>query len=94
MDREPGDDEQIPADGEEDADTYGRRARALIYVVAAGFLIVGGLDVAAYWLKCRHDHTDISVGHCLYLSIPLVIGMVILLMSSSLARAINDYLDE
>jgi hypothetical protein len=94
MDREPGEEEQIPADGDGEADAYGHRARTLIFLVAAGFLVVGGLDLAVYWLKCRHDHLDISAGHCLYLSIPLVIGVVILLISSSLARTIDEYLDE
>jgi hypothetical protein len=94
MDLEPRDKDEFSMGGDSDADSYSRRARTLIFVVAAGFLIVGGMSVAAYWLKCRHDQVAISVWHCLYLSIPLVIGVVIMIMSGSLARAIEEYLDE
>jgi hypothetical protein len=93
MDQEPREDE-VSGDGEDSEDSESSRARALIYVVAAGFIVVGGMSVAAYWLKCRHEHLPIGIGHCLYSSIPLVIGVVILIMSSALARAIEEYLDE
>lgn len=92
MDIEPREDD-VPA-GDEGGDSESRRARTLIFVVAAGFLVVGVMNVAAYWFKCRHDHLDISLWRCLYLSIPLVVGLVILVMSSALARAIEEYLDE
>jgi hypothetical protein len=93
MDPELREDE-VSTDGDDGGDSVTSRARALIFVVAAGFLIVGGMSLAAYWLKCRHHQLEINVWHCLYLSIPLVIGVVILIMSSALARAIDDYLDE
>jgi uncharacterized protein (DUF983 family) len=90
MDFEPREDDFLAESG----DSEGRRARALIFVVAAGFLIVGAMSLAAYWIKCRHEHLHISVWHCLYVSIPLVTGIAILAMSSALARAIDEYLDE
>jgi hypothetical protein len=93
MDREPPED-QVSVSGNDEGDTESRRARSLIFIVAAGFLVVGGLSVAAYWLKCRHHHLEISIWRCLYLSIPLVIGVAILIMNQALARAIEDYLDE
>jgi hypothetical protein len=93
MDLEPGEDD-LSAGGSDGGDAESHRARTLIFVVAAGFIIVGALSVAAYWFKCRHEHLDLNVWRCLYLSIPLVIGVAILIMSSSLARAIEDYLDE
>ena len=93
MDFNP-DEDKFPVEQKDDGDSYRRRALALIWVLAAGFIVVGGLDIAAYWLKCRRTEVEISVGHCLYLSIPLVIGLVILVMSSALARRIEEYLDE
>jgi hypothetical protein len=93
MDLEPREDD-VPAVGDDGGNSEGRRARILIFVVTAGFLVVGGMSLAAYWIKCRHDQLEISVWHCLYLSIPLVIGVAILIMSSALARAIDEYLDE
>ena len=93
MDREPPED-QVSVSGNDEGDSESRRARNLIFIVAAGFLVVGGLSVAAYWFKCRRHHLEISVWRCLYLSIPLVIGVAILIMNQALARAIEDYLDE
>ncbi len=87
-------DEDISSGGDGGEDTESRRARMLIYLVAAGFLLVGAMDVFAYWMRCERHHEDISIAHCLVLSIPFVIGLVILVMSSALARAIGDYLDE
>lgn len=80
--------------GGDDADSYSRKARTLIYLVAAGFLIVGTLNIAAYLLKCRHDQAAVNLWRCLYLSIPLVIGLAILIKSSALARRIEDWLEQ
>lgn len=80
--------------GDNDADAFSRKARTLIYLVAAGFLIVGALNIAAYLLKCRHDQVAVNLWRCLYLSIPLVVGLVILIKSSALARRIEEWLEE
>jgi hypothetical protein len=93
MDLEPGEDD-VSAGAGDDGDSESRRSRTLVFVVAAGFLIVGGLSLAAYWFKCRHQHLPMNLWRCLYLSIPLVIGVAILIMSAALARAIEEYLDE
>jgi hypothetical protein len=74
--------------------SFSRNAKNLIYLVAAGFLLVGILDLMVYWLKCHHDHTSLSLWRSLYLSIPLVIGALILVKSSALAQRIEDWLDE
>jgi hypothetical protein len=66
----------------------------LVFLVAAGFVIVGALSVAAYWFKCRRHHEEISAWHLFSNSIPLLIGIVIFIMSSALSRAIEEYLDE
>jgi hypothetical protein len=93
MDLEPGEDD-ISAGANDNGSSESHRARTLIFVVAAGFLIVGGMSLAAYWFKCRHHHLPMNFWRCLYLSIPLVIGVAILIMSAALVRAIEDYLDE
>ena len=71
-----------------------RKTRAVVYLVAGGFLLVGGMNVGLYWFKCHHDQTPVSIGRCLYLSIPLVIGLVILIRSSALAQRIDEWLEE
>ncbi len=93
MGREPTPDELLPPEEPEESPFY-RGALIVIRIVAAGFFLVSLMNLGLYWFKSHHDHTDMSLGHCLYLSIPLVIGVIILLMSSSLARVIDEYLDE
>lgn len=73
---------------------YYRLALTLVCLVAVGFLIVGGLNLAVYWFKSRHDHTDLKIGRCLYLSIPLVIGMLILVKSSALAHRLEQLFED
>lgn len=93
MDLEPGEDD-VTGEANGNGEPESHRARTLIILVAAGFLVIGGLSLAAYWLKCRHQHVVLSFWHCVYVSIPLVIGVVILVLSPALARAIEEYLDE
>jgi hypothetical protein len=71
-----------------------RNSMTVVLLVAAAFLVVGLLNIAVYWFKNYHDHTSMNLWHILYLSIPLVIGIVILVKSSALAARVDEYLDE
>ena len=73
---------------------YNRIAMTIVCLVAGGFFLVGVMNLGLYWFKCHHDHTDMSVWYCLWLSIPLVIGAAILVKSSALAQWVDQYLDE
>jgi hypothetical protein len=73
---------------------YERMARKVVYLVAGGFIVVGILDLAVYWMKCRHDQTPMSPLHCAYLGIPLVMGVAILVKTSALANYIEQYLND
>jgi hypothetical protein len=73
---------------------YYRIVLMVCRVVAAGLILITFLDCAAYWIKCRNDHVPPSTGHCVYLSIPLVIGIVLLVKSSALARRASEHLDD
>lgn len=73
---------------------YNRIAITIVRLVAGGFLLVGVMNLGLYWFKSHHDNTEMSVWRCLYLSIPLVIGIAILVKSSTLAQWIDEYLDE
>lgn len=92
MGREPTPEDFPPPEEPEESPFY-RGALVVIRLVAAGFMLVSVMNVGLYWFKSRHDHTDLSIGHCLILCIPLVIGIVILLISGSLARWVDDQLD-
>jgi hypothetical protein len=69
-------------------------AITVVRLVAGGFLLVGAMNLALYWFKSRHDHAQMNLWRCLYLSIPLVIGLVILVKSSALARWVDQFMDE
>ncbi len=90
--------ERLEEGGEPEGDgaesSTDRKTRAVVYMVAGGFMLVGGLNVGLYLFKCHHDQTPASIGRCLYLSIPLVIGLVILIRSAALAQRIDDWLEE
>ena len=60
--------------GGSDADQFGKKARMVVRLVAGGFLLVGFLNLAAYWVKCDREHTSLNVWQCVYLSIPLVVS--------------------
>jgi hypothetical protein len=79
---------------EEEAPDYSAKAKFLVRVVAGGFILVGCADLVAYWLKARHDAAGISAWHCVMLSIPLVIGVVILIKTSALAGRLEEWLDD
>ena len=75
-------------------ESHNHKSRNVVYLVAGGFFFIGFLNLALYWFKCHHDHTGLSLWRCVYLSIPLVIGVAILVKSSALAQRIDQYLDE
>ena len=71
-----------------------RIAKTIVWLVAAGFLVVGSMNLGLYWFKCHHDHVSMNPGRCLYLSIPILIAAAILIKSSALAEWIDQYLDD
>ncbi|HZV34356.1 MAG TPA: hypothetical protein VFB72_07235 [Verrucomicrobiae bacterium] len=73
---------------------YSRIAASIVRLVAAGFFVIGILNLALEWLKHHRDHTHINGWRFLYLSIPLWIGFVILFKTAALAKWVDQYLDE
>jgi hypothetical protein len=73
---------------------HDRMALTVVRLVAGGFLLVGCMNVGLYWFQSHHNQTGMHVGRCLYLSIPLVIGVAILVKSAALARFVDQYLDD
>jgi hypothetical protein len=97
MDLDP---EQLPGgekfkrDHSPEVNPYYRLALTLVCLVAVGFLIVGGMNLAVYYFKSRHDHTDLKIWRCVYLSIPLVIGLVMLVKSTALAHRLEQLFED
>ena len=73
---------------------YNRIAITLVRLVAAGFILVGVLNLGLEWYKHHKDHSVLDVWRCLYVSIPLVIGVAVLIKSAALARWVDQFLDE
>ncbi len=72
---------------------YNRIAKTVVWLVAAGFLVVGLMNLGLYWFKCHHDHLELSVWACLVRGIPFFIGVAILIKSSALAAWVDELLD-
>jgi hypothetical protein len=66
----------------------------VLRMLAAGFVLVSLLNLYIYWFKMHREQVALSPGHCGYLSIPLVIGSLILVKSSAWARRLTRDLDE
>lgn len=75
-------------------DDFSKKARMVVRLVAGGFIVVGLMDLALYWWQSNHNQKTPELWHCVYLSIPLVIGVAILIKTPALARRIEDWLEE
>jgi hypothetical protein len=96
----PADDEPpLSEDGEHNSggkreDDYSTKAKMVVRLVAGGFIVVGFMDLGLYWWQSNHNQKTPELWHCVYLSIPLVIGAAILIKTPALARRIEDWLEE
>jgi hypothetical protein len=96
----PGDEPPTPEDvaktshGDDGEEVYSKKAKMVVRLVAGGFIVVGFMDLGLYWWQCNHNQKTPELWHCVYLSIPLVIGAAILIKTPALARRIEDWLEE
>lgn len=73
---------------------YYRMVLMVFRLIGVCLLIMGMLDFALYFLQCRRDGVSLAFGHCLYLSLPLIAGGVVLALSPAGARRVSEYLDD
>ncbi|MDB6125580.1 MAG: hypothetical protein JWQ71_4573 [Pedosphaera sp.] len=73
---------------------YTKIALTVIRLLGAGFLLIGGMNLGLYWIKIRHGQAHFQIWRCLYLSLPIVIGLGLLVKSSALARRLTQDFDE
>jgi hypothetical protein len=71
-----------------------RAARLMIWMIAAGLIVIGGLNVSLEFLNRRLHHTELNLGRCLFWSLPVVVGFVLLATASAIARRITSESDE
>ena len=83
-----------PAESEDSGNPFYRGALTVTRLVGGCFILVTILDAGVDWLRWRREGTPPTLGRALYDAIPLVIGVVVLVVSSAIAERVSDYLDE
>lgn len=81
-----------PEDGNKNP--FANKAKNLVRLVAAGFFLIGVLDLLAIWFQSEKEHISVSVGRVLISCIPLAIGVLLLVKTSALAQRIEDWLEQ
>jgi len=94
-----GENELPPPEGgdnhsDDRTDSAPGKARTLVWLIAGSCLLVGGMNLGLYFFQCHHQQLVVSWVRCLWLAIPLVVGIVLLVKTRELADWINEWLDE
>ena len=75
-------------------DSPERGALLLVRLIAVAFIGWTAVELALYWLVCDHNHVPIKAIPISAKSLPLAIGLVMLIKSKAVAQWISDKLDE
>ena len=65
----------------------------LVRFVAAALIGWAAIEVMLYVLICRHNNVPVSVVPCIIKSIPLVVGVVVLVKARAIAEWVSEKLD-
>jgi hypothetical protein len=71
-----------------------RGALILVYFSAAAMLTVGALDLVLYLVEQHQHHLSPGMVHSVFLSLPIVLGLVILVRAKAIAEWISNKFDE
>src|SRR5271169_4365823 len=71
-----------------------RGALMLVRFTAVSLIGISIVEIALYWVVSQHNNTRMQIFHCVLKSIPLVLGIVALIKSKSLAQWVSDKLDD
>jgi hypothetical protein len=74
-------------------DSPERGALMLVRFVAATLIGWTVVDFALYWVVSQHNHTPMEVFPCVLKSIPLMLGVAMLIKSKTVAQWVSDKLD-
>ncbi len=66
----------------------------LIWLIATAIIGWTAVELALYWLICDHKHVPMKAILVGAKSLPLAIGLVLLIKSKAVAQWISDKLDE
>jgi len=70
-----------------------RGALMLVRFIAATLIGWALVEIALYLVICRHNQTPVKAFPCLIKSLPLLIGLVVLIKAKALAQWVSEKLD-
>ena len=65
----------------------------LVRFVAVASIGWAVADIALYWVVCQHNNTPMQVFLCIMKSLPMLVGLVMLIKARALAEWIADKMD-
>ncbi len=70
-----------------------RGALMLVRFIAVALIGWAMVELALYWVICKHDNKPVEVLPCLIKSLPLLAGVATLIKAKSIAEWVADKLD-
>jgi hypothetical protein len=70
-----------------------RGALMLVRFIAAALIGWTAVELALYYIVSSHDHKPMQFLPCAVRSVPLILGLAVLIKSRSLAEWLSDKLD-
>jgi hypothetical protein len=70
-----------------------RGALMLVRFVAAALIGWTAVELALYYALSAHNHTPMKISLCAVKTVPLILGIAVLIKSKSLAEWLSDMLD-
>lgn len=65
----------------------------LVRVIAVALFAWTLVELALYWAVNEHNHTPLKISVCFIKVLPLLVGIVVLIKSKSLAHWISELFD-
>jgi hypothetical protein len=71
-----------------------RAVRSIICIVAAALIIFGVLEIGLEFARDHTHHTGISVWHCVIGAVLILVGLILIAGSGSLAEQLTDDIED
>jgi len=71
-----------------------RAVRAVLFLIAGGFILTGGMNLGLEMMRHYYKHTAVSLARCAGWSLPVVLGVALALATPSLARQLTGEEDD
>ena len=71
-----------------------RAARLVLWMIAAGLILIGGLNLSLEFIKHHLHQTEISLWRCAAWAVPVLLGAFLFSRSSALASHLTEDYDD